>query len=77
MTEAEFKLLKIGDRVKQGRHVYQVTGRVTDDPNRTPYFRSIDPRCKAGISGPALLLVPEEIERLQPIRSHDYPSRTP
>jgi hypothetical protein len=71
MTESEFKLLRIGDRVREigtsaaerPRPTYQLTGRMGGDPNGAPFFRRVDLRKPGGVIGTIRRFYAEEIER--------------
>ena len=73
MTQDEFKLLRIGDRVRQidasgpgvMRRVYQLTGRMRGDPNGTPFFRPVDLRKPGGVHGRIVIFHHDEIERCE------------
>jgi hypothetical protein len=71
MTQDEFKLLRIGDRVREigtsaagrMRPTYQLTGRMGGDPNGAPFFRRVDLRKPGGVIVRIVRFYPEEIER--------------
>jgi hypothetical protein len=77
MTQDEFKLLNIGDRVRQidasgpgvMRRVYQLTGRMRGDPNGTPFFRPVDLRKPGGLHGRIVIFHHDEIERYEMVLS--------
>jgi hypothetical protein len=86
MNESEFKLLRIGDRVREIgtsaaarlRPTYQLTGRMGGDPNGTPFFRRVDLRKPGGVLGRIMRFYPEEIERheMTMLDQHQQPVRS-